>query len=107
VLNLLLNACASNAEDGMVKFHARVEGDVLVVDVSDQGGGLPAHIREYLERDGAGSVPLDKRSGLGLWIVKRLCDEMNGKLSVVKSGASGTTIRLTVRPKPAELKHAA
>ena len=107
VLNLLLNACASSAEEGSVKFHARVESGALIADITDRGGGLPAHIREYLERDGAGSVPLDKRSGLGLWIVKRLCDEMNGRLIVVKSSASGTTIRLTVRPKTAELVHAA
>lgn len=107
VLNLLLNACAFSAEKGSVKFHARVENGALLVDVADQGGGLPAHIREYLERDGAGSVPLDKRSGLGLWIVKRLCDEMNGKLIVVNSSASGTTIRLLVWPKPVELRHAA
>ena len=107
VLNLLLNACASSAEESSVEFHARVESGALIVDVTDQGGGLPAHIREYLERDGAGSVPLDKRSGLGLWIVKRLCDEMNGRLIVVKSSAAGTTIRLLVQPKLAELKHAA
>ena len=107
VLNLLLNACAISAEEGGVKFHARVESGALIADISDQGDGLPAHIREYLERDGAGSVPLDKRSGLGLWIVKRLCDEMNGKLIIVKSGASGTTIRLTVRPRTAELSYAA
>jgi len=107
VLNLLLNACTSSKEEGKVKFHARVESGILIADVSDQGNGLPAHIQEYLERDGAGSVPLDKRSGLGLWIVKRLCDEMNGKLTVVMSGASGTTIRLTVRPKTVELVHAA
>ncbi len=107
VLNLLLNACASSTENGNVGFHAQIECGALIVDVSDQGGGLPAHVREYLERDGAGSVPLDKRSGLGLWIVKRLCDEMNGKLIVVKSSASGTTIRLKVQPKPKELRHAA
>ncbi len=107
VLNLLLNACASSVEDGIVKFHARFEIGALIVDVTDKGGGLPAHVREYLERDGAGSVPLDKRSGLGLWIVKRLCDEMNGKLIVVRSSAAGTTIRLVVQPKPAELKNAA
>ena len=107
VLNLLLNACASSTEEGSVMFHAFIESDALIAEISDQGAGLPAHIREYLERDGAGSVPLDKRSGLGLWIVKRLCDEMNGKLTVARSGALGTTIRLTVRPITVELKHAA
>ena len=45
VLNLLLNACASSAEDGSVKFHARIESGALIVDVSDQGAGLPAHVR--------------------------------------------------------------
>lgn len=107
VLNLLLNACASSVEEGNVKFHARADGGVLIVEISDHGRGLPAHIREYIERDGAGSVPLDKRSGLGLWIVKRLCDEMNGKMTVVATGSSGTIIRLTVAPKAAEIKHAA
>jgi signal transduction histidine kinase len=107
VLNLLLNACASGPEESSVAFGARNENGMFIADISDQGGGLPAHIREYLERDGAGSAPLDRRSGLGLWIVKRLCDEMNGKLTVVDCGTAGTTIRLTVRPRPAVLKHAA
>jgi len=107
VLNLLLNACASTVEEGHVKFHTWVEQGNLIVDVSDQGSGLPDHVREYLERQGAGSIPLDKRSGLGLWIVKRLCDEMNGKLHVVKADILGTTIRLIVRPKSGELEHAA
>jgi signal transduction histidine kinase len=107
VLNLLLNACASTVEEGHVKFHTWVERGNLIVDVSDQGSGLPDHVREYLERQGAGSIPLDKRSGLGLWIVKRLCDEMNGKLHVVKADILGTTIRLIVRPKSGELEHAA
>ena len=107
VLNLLLNACASTVEEGHVKFHTWVEQGNLIVDVSDQGSGLPDHVREYLERQGAGSIPLDKRSGLGLWIVKRLCDEMNGKLHVVKADILGTTIRLIVRPKSGELENAA
>ena len=107
VLNLLLNACTSSVDESIIKFHVRVQGGSLVADISDQGQGLPANIREYLERDGAGSIPLDRRSGLGLWIVKRLCDEMGGRLIVIKSGASGTIIRLTVKPIVAELEHVA
>ena len=78
VLNLLLNACASSTDNASVRFHAHGRKWRIDCRCHDQGGGLPAHVREYLEREGAGSVPLDKRSGLGLWIVKRLCDEMNG-----------------------------
>ena len=101
VLNLLLNACASSAEDGNRKVSCagrrrRIDSSMSQIRVPD----FRLMFGSILERDGAGSVPLDKRSGLGLWIVKRLCDEMNGKLIVVKSGASGTTIRLMVQPKP-------
>jgi signal transduction histidine kinase len=107
VLNLLLNACNSSPEEGTIRFSAGIEEDVFAAEVSDQGGGLPPHIKEYIERKGAGSAPLDKRAGLGLWIVKRLCDEMNGELSVTRTGGTGTTIRLRVPQKRAERKHVA
>jgi signal transduction histidine kinase len=63
-------------------------------------------MREYLERKGAGAAPLDRRSGLGLWIVKRHCDELNGRLEVVRSDKSGTVIRLFV-PERGEIERAA
>jgi signal transduction histidine kinase len=107
VLNLLINACRASARGGEVGFSARLEDEMFVADISDSGTGLPANIREYIERKGAGSAPLDNRSGLGLWIVKRLCDEMNGALSVVRSAESGTIIRLRVSPKVMEKRDAA
>ncbi len=107
VLNLLLNACHSSPEEGTVRFWASTEDEAFVAEISDRGAGLRPHIREYIERKGAGSAPLDRRSGLGLWIVKRLCDEMNGELTVVRSDHSGTTIRLSVRPKTPDMKHVA
>ena len=107
VLNLLLNACHSSPEHGTVRFSASMEDGAFVAEISDEGGGLRPHIREYIERKGAGAVPLDKRAGLGLWIVKRLCDEMDGELAVIRTGSGGTTIKLSVRQKILEQKHVA
>ena len=107
VLNLLINACHSSPPEGSIGFWARADRQNFVVDISDQGGGLPPHIREYLERKRAGSAPLDRRSGLGLWIVKRLCDQMHGELMIVQSSRNGTTIRLTVGLNPLDMKHVA
>jgi signal transduction histidine kinase len=107
ILNLLLNACSASPEEATLTFRASGADDGLIAEISDQGSGLPHHVREYLEREGAGSAPLDHRSGLGLWIVKRLCDEINGRLTVVGSDHGGTTIRLTIRPKAAGLQHVA
>ena len=99
VLNLLINACRASPEGREVGFEARMEGEIFIAEVSDSGPGLPSNILEYIERKGAGSAPSIIVSGLGLWIVKRLCDEMNGTLSIVKSTETGTIIRLQVSSK--------
>ena len=107
VLNLLINACRASPKGCEVGFEAHMEGEFFVAEISDSGPGLPSNILEYIERKGAGSAPLDNRSGLGLWIVKRLCDEMNGTLSILKSTETGTIIRLQVSSKILEKRDAA
>jgi signal transduction histidine kinase len=106
-LNLLLNACHVSHEGGNVALDARVADGSIIIEVRDSGSGLPDHIREYLNRPGAGAAPLDRRSGLGLWIVKRLCDEMGARLEVVASDETGTTLRLAVPLHGKELSDAA
>ena len=96
ILNLLINACHACQEGGTVGFHAEVAAGKLVAEVTDTGEGLRPHVREYLERKGAGVAPMDRRSGLGLWIVKRHCDELNAELIVVEAGLSGTKLRLVI-----------
>jgi signal transduction histidine kinase len=106
-LNLLLNACHVSAEGGHVAFHSRLTNEHVLIDVTDSGTGLPDHIKEYLNRPGAGSAPLDRRSGLGLWIVKRLCDEMGAQLQVISTDGTGTTLRLSVPLHGKELRDVA
>ena len=96
ILNLLLNACHSCGEGGTVSFKAGVEAGYFFAEIADTGEGLPAHMREYLERKGAGTAPMDRRSGLGLWIVKRHCDELGAELIVLEAGATGTRLRLEI-----------
>jgi len=105
-LNLLLNACAASEEGGLVGFHAHADQGELKLEISDTGPGLADHVREYIQRDGAGAVPLDRRSGLGLWIVKRLCDEMQASLSVGSTGPSGTTLKIAIPLNGASSQHA-
>ena len=96
ILNLLLNACHSSPEGGTVSFRAGLDTAQFFAEISDTGEGLPPHIREYLERKGAGTAPMDRRSGLGLWIVKRHCDELGAELKVLEAGAAGTRLRLEI-----------
>jgi signal transduction histidine kinase len=106
ILNLLLNACHSCREGGTVSFRAGVEAERFFAEIADTGEGLPSHLREYLERQGAGAAPMDRRSGLGLWIVKRHCDELGARLSVLETGPDGTRLSLSI-PLRTDIENAA
>jgi signal transduction histidine kinase len=106
IFNLLLNACHCCRDGGVVGFRAVVEDGRFLAEVTDTGPGIPPHIREYLERKGAGSAPMDRNSGLGLWIVKRHCDELAAELKVMEAGSSGTRLRLEI-PLRSNVEHAA
>ncbi|CAN5166363.1 hypothetical protein BH10PSE7_BH10PSE7_10430 [soil metagenome] len=107
ILNILLNACEACPEDGMLSLHAQAAGGVATIEIADTGAGLPPHVKEYLERPNLGSAPLDRRSGLGLWMVKRLCQELNGKIFAMEGNGGGTIIRLVMPLGNQELKHVA
>ena len=95
VLNLLLNACQATPPEGEVSFEAHVEGPFLVVAVSDTGPGLPDGARDaLLAKDDR--VPVAQGSGLGLWMVRRLVNELGGAIATKDTNPTGTTIRVTI-----------
>ncbi|WP_345975998.1 HAMP domain-containing sensor histidine kinase [Sulfurimonas sp. HSL3-7] len=83
--NLLSNACRYNRENGHINIWNK--GKTLYIQDSGTGITNPERIfeRNYSEQSS---------SGIGLDIVKRLCDAMKIKISV-DSSANGTTISLT------------
>ncbi len=83
--NLLLNACKYNSTHGTVNVYNK--GKTLCIKDSGIGIERPERIfeRNYSEQSS---------SGIGLDIVKRLCDAMHIKI-VVTSSADGTTVSLT------------
>lgn len=83
--NLLLNACKYNRPRGTVRLYTR--GRTLFIE--DSGSGI-----EHPERIFERSYSEQSSSGIGLEIVKRLCDAMNIAIGVTSSG-KGTTFSLT------------
>ncbi|MCL7944219.1 HAMP domain-containing sensor histidine kinase [Marinobacter sp. ATCH36] len=58
--------------------------------VSDTGEGLPSHVRAKLDSDADElTVP---EEGLGLFIVRLICERLNWQTRVQRSGATGTQI---------------
>jgi signal transduction histidine kinase len=106
VLNLLLNACAASPEGGTVTFTAQLKDERLLIEIIDEGPGLPANVRKYLEHPDVGSAPIDQRGGLGLWMVKRLATESGGELRASDNGR-GTKISLMIMLRRKELRNVA
>jgi signal transduction histidine kinase len=104
ILNLLLNACGATPEHGTVRFRAEIRDDRLIIAVKDDGVGMPDHIKCYLERAKAGSAPIEDRAGLGLWMVRRLADEVGGEVRVDVEPKRGTVISLSIPLQAAEVR---
>ncbi len=91
-LNLLINACAATPPGGIVQLQARATDNALVIDVGDQGPGLPQDRAEYLlgrSEDGPAVG-----GGLGLWIVRRLVADEHGEIALVQESSLTTVIRV-------------
>ncbi len=93
--NLLRNAAEAGARS--VRISALHDNTMLVVDIADNGPGLPEGVRGDLFRPFAGSARRGG-AGLGLAIARDLMVAHGGDIELVSTGAAGTTFRLTLRP---------
>jgi signal transduction histidine kinase len=90
-LNLVDNALRAMGETGTLKLATRVEGDELVVSVSDTGDGIqPRHIAHLFQpffstrRAGEGT-------GLGLTLSRRIVLRHQGRMEVASEEGHGST----------------
>lgn len=100
VLNLLLNACAATPDGGEVTFSATASNRRLTIGISDEGAGFPSDVAGVL-LDADPGPAIRARRGLGLWMVRRVMDELNGTILVGerKSGGSVVTVILPLERK--------
>jgi signal transduction histidine kinase len=105
VANLLSNAL--KYAPGATPIHVRVtgEGDEVVVEVRDEGPGLPEEVRaELFEpfRRGHTAASGDGGVGLGLFIVRTLADAQGARVDVETAPGRGTAFRVRVPRRPSE-----
>jgi signal transduction histidine kinase len=80
--NLVDNALDAVAREGHVVVTARGEGNRVVVEVSDDGPGIPAEIRERIFDPFFTTKDVGKGTGLGLDIVRRTIERHDGEIDV-------------------------
>ncbi len=107
LVNLVANAAKFTPERGEVRIHAHVDGARFTVAVTDTGIGIPDDkyqvIFEAFRQLDAGDERAYGGVGLGLALVKRLCDMLGGTVRVasVVSKGSTFTVELPATTPPA------
>ena len=101
--NLLSNAVKFTPEGGSVSFHSNIEETdhntiFMDVTIADTGIGMKpefaAHMFEPFTQENQVFKSISEGSGLGLYIVKRICDLMNMSIEVHSEPGHGTTFHL-------------
>jgi two-component system phosphate regulon sensor histidine kinase PhoR len=108
-LNLLDNALKYTPPQGRVRVSTRLEGETWVMEVADDGPGIPEedlpHLFERFFRSPDPRLRKVSGTGLGLFIVKEIVALHRGQISAASQVGRGTTIVVRL-PAPAEMRGA-
>ena len=92
LLNVVLNGAQAMAEGGTLEVKLAEDGRMASLSIHDQGGGIPADIRDKIfdlyfttKKDG---------SGIGLAMTYRIVELHNGSIEVQSDATNGTTFIL-------------
>jgi heavy metal sensor kinase len=110
VVNLLDNAIKYTPDGGRVKLKITQEGGNAVLDVADDGIGIPSealpHVfKRFFRVDGSRSRD-QGGAGLGLSVVKSICDAHGARVEVSSTPGQGSRFRIRQPLAPEPLAHA-
>jgi len=97
-MNLLINAAQAVGGQGEVKVSTSYEGDMVAVEVSDTGHGIPAEHLSKIFDPFFTTKPVGEGTGLGLSISYGIIENHQGTITVKSQLGVGTcfTVRIPV-----------
>jgi two-component system OmpR family sensor kinase len=113
ILNLLDNATRHTPDGATIELRLSQQGDSAVVEVADDGPGIPAAMRtQIFDRFVRGEGPADTArgtgTGLGLAIVSAVAASHGGSVEATESDSGGALFRARIPiadTDPADKKH--
>ncbi len=101
VLNLLDNAIRHTPPGARIELDVRRVGEQAVVEVTDDGPGIPPRLREqifdrFVRGEGPADTAVGPGSGLGLSIVKAVAVSHGGSVEAGESAGGGAQFRIRI-----------
>jgi two-component system sensor histidine kinase VicK len=100
VNNLVSNAVKYTGPKGMVLIEARKQNGSIMVSVKDNGIGIPEYLQPHLFKKNTPAARPGLRGeqsiGLGLYIIKKLVDVMDGTITVDSAEEKGSTFTVAL-----------
>jgi len=103
ILNLCSNGmyeaaknAAAGGEPPMLRVSSRVDNGNYLVEVTDNGGGVPEEIREKIFQPFFTTKPTGEGTGLGLSMSYDIVKQHGGELSLESETGKGTTFRISL-----------
>ncbi len=93
-MNLLVNAAQAMEERGKITIQTRVEGDEVVVDVSDTGKGMSPETMKKVFDPFFTTKPVGKGTGLGMSLSYGIIQKHGGSIDVESEVGKGTTFHI-------------
>lgn len=99
IINLLSNAIKFTQENGIIHVRSKVNSNCIVISVSDNGIGISEEDQHHLfERFFRGkNVTNIQGTGLGLHIVGKYVELMDGQIECISNLEEGTTFNVTFK----------
>lgn len=100
-LNLLVNACQAIEGKGLISVRTRAEGDKVVIEIEDNGCGIPDDVKDKILNPFFTTKPIGQGTGLGLSITHEIIEQHNGELYIESKQGEGALFTIKI---PAFLK---
>jgi len=96
MMNLLKNAFDAMPSGGEVSIITRAEDEVILIEVTDTGEGMPQRVLRRVFDPFFTTKPPTKGTGLGLAICQQVIGKYSGTIDVESEPGAGTTFRIAI-----------
>lgn len=94
LLNLVLNAIQASPVGSTVEVHTWNEGSIVIVEVRDEGKGIPVNLQERIFEPFF--TTRDNGTGLGLAVAAKIIDQHHGAISAHDRFPNGAMLRVSL-----------